>query len=347
MAHEDEHDDSMPGQDSFIDVICNMVGILIILVMIAGAHAGSNPLEYFSPDEEAKPTAMTEDPKEIKELRAELTAAQKAALSLANKVNTSMSQSGNLRRQALQVEAERQSLETIRAEIEAEIQIRRAKLDAPSKKHFDVKCRVDAAMLKLHELTQAQLALTETTEVEERECVPTPMSKSVDEEAIHVRLKHRQLKMVPATALYRLACESGMRSSSRTKGNKQVADQTFGPIDGFKLKVAVEGRNMPSMSGLPDMLDTSTIVDTFTFFPLSDDIGIPVEQALLPDSEFMKAVKSSRSPVVVWLYPDSYADVGALKRALWEAGTSVALFPLGSSRDPIRFSTHGRKAYAQ
>jgi len=37
MRHdEDPEDDSMPGQDSFIDVICNMVGILITLVVVNG-----------------------------------------------------------------------------------------------------------------------------------------------------------------------------------------------------------------------------------------------------------------------------------------------------------------------
>ena len=29
----------MPGQDSFLDVAANLVGILIILVMVVGAHA--------------------------------------------------------------------------------------------------------------------------------------------------------------------------------------------------------------------------------------------------------------------------------------------------------------------
>ena len=41
--HDD--DDSMPGQDSFIDVVCNMVGILIDLVMIVGVRA-SRPAEF-------------------------------------------------------------------------------------------------------------------------------------------------------------------------------------------------------------------------------------------------------------------------------------------------------------
>ncbi|RIK75565.1 MAG: hypothetical protein DCC67_15135 [Planctomycetota bacterium] len=35
----DESDEGMAGQDSFIDVVCNMVGILIVLVMIVGVRA--------------------------------------------------------------------------------------------------------------------------------------------------------------------------------------------------------------------------------------------------------------------------------------------------------------------
>ncbi len=33
------HSPSEPGQDSFLDIVANLVGILIILVMIVGAQA--------------------------------------------------------------------------------------------------------------------------------------------------------------------------------------------------------------------------------------------------------------------------------------------------------------------
>ena len=43
MRHvEEPEDDSMPGQDSFIDVICNMVGILITLVVVVGMRVTHN-----------------------------------------------------------------------------------------------------------------------------------------------------------------------------------------------------------------------------------------------------------------------------------------------------------------
>ena len=42
---EEPEDDSMPGQDSFIDVICNMVGILITLVVVVGMRVSQIVIE--------------------------------------------------------------------------------------------------------------------------------------------------------------------------------------------------------------------------------------------------------------------------------------------------------------
>ena len=38
-AKSDSHD--MPGQDSFLDIVANLIGVLIILVVVVGANAGS------------------------------------------------------------------------------------------------------------------------------------------------------------------------------------------------------------------------------------------------------------------------------------------------------------------
>ncbi len=43
MARE-KHDDIEFGSDSFLDVVANIVGILIILIVVAGIKAGATPV---------------------------------------------------------------------------------------------------------------------------------------------------------------------------------------------------------------------------------------------------------------------------------------------------------------
>ena len=41
MAQRESHDDLAFGSDSFLDVVANIVGILIILIVVAGLLAGT------------------------------------------------------------------------------------------------------------------------------------------------------------------------------------------------------------------------------------------------------------------------------------------------------------------
>ena len=85
------------------------------------------------------------------------------------------------------------------------------------------------------------------------------------------------------------------------------------------------------------------------FLPTSDDIGMPLEQALLPSSPFSQALRARRSAVgavTAWVYPDSYAELRSLKKAMWEAGVPLAVRPLADGQ-PIIFSTLGSKSAAQ
>jgi hypothetical protein len=85
------------------------------------------------------------------------------------------------------------------------------------------------------------------------------------------------------------------------------------------------------------------------FLPTSDDLGVAVDQALLPNSAFSTALRARRTSVgavTVWVYPDSYGELRTLKKAMWEAGVPLAVRPLGENQ-PIIFSTLGSKSAAQ
>lgn len=341
-----EDDDAMPGQDSFIDVVCNMVGILIVLVMIVGVRASSAD----SPPPEAPTPTATAAPRADLQTAAQLDAARRRTEQAMREIAATANQVMDLSTQSAAIEARRAQLSLVRAAVEQDIQERRAKLDADAQRQFDVQRDIAAAEIKLHELTQEQVSLlAEAPEVEEVECVPTPLAKTVTGEEIHVRLKHGQLAVVPAEALMQEVQRQGADHLRNGLRSRNEAEDVFGPIDGFRMRLSIE-RYSTSLPGTsPLQTQPMEIVMQGVFTPVTDDIGQPLDQALLPTSAFMRALRAKRTAsvaVTVWVYPDSYSELRVLKRAMWEAGVPMAVRPLPDGQ-PIVFSTAGSKSAAQ
>lgn len=354
---DNDDDDSMPAQDSFIDVVCNMVGVLIILVLIMGMRGADVVAPRIAANVAAKQHAgvapATPPPADSNAAaqQVELAAAIREATEVQQDIQQVVAQAVDLRVQAEITAARRQQLSVVQAAVERDVEERRAKLDAEGREQFDVQRQIVAAEIQLHELTQQQLAaIPVDVEVEEVECVPTPLARTVDGEEIHVRLRHGLLAVVPVDALLdevRVRGGDHLRSSLQ---RRDEAEDVFGPIDGFRMKLSIERftTSLPGDTVLSSPQKSSMLLQG-VFLPTSDELGEAVEQALLPDSQFMRAVRGKRaaSPTVtVWVYPDSYSDLRTLKRALWEASVPLAVRPLANGQ-PITFSTAGSKSAAQ
>jgi hypothetical protein len=349
MRHvEEPEDDSMPGQDSFVDVICNMVGILITLVVVVGMRVAQVVIE---PATELTPAVALTTGFDAAKLQAELDEARAARRSAQDEIETSLLQAVDLRVNSQLIEARREQLSLVRAQVERDIEERRAKLDAAAQRQFDAQREIAEAQIRLNELTQEQLSLlNDATNVEEIESVPTPLAKTVTGDEIHVRLKHGQLAVVPVDELLD-AVEA--RGSSYLRGGleqRNEASDVYGPINGFRLRLSVERHEEPLPATAPRGAPRRAgVVLQGVFVPTADELGMPLEQALLPTSQFsaaLRARKSAVGAVTVWVYPDSYAQLRALKKAMWEAGVPLAVRPL-SDGQPIIFSTLGSKSAAQ
>ena len=207
------------------------------------------------------------------------------------------------------------------------------------------------AQIRLNALTQEQLSLLSSPEeVEEIECVPTPLAKTVTGDEIHVRLRHGQLAIVPVDELL---AEVERRGASYIRGGleqRNQAQDVYGPIDGFRLRLSVQRvEESPQPGALPGTPRRAALVLQGVFTPTADDLGLTLEQALLPSSPLSQRLRARRSAVgavTVWVYPDSYAELRSLKKAMWEAGVPLAVRPLADNQ-PIIFSTLGSKSAAQ
>ena len=363
MSRRDDDDgDAMPGQDSFIDVICNMVGILIVLVMVLGVRASQGPSEAAieramaaAKDGAVNATVVSASTTPAAAVEAkkkeQLQATIRDAFAIRDELTSTVTQAVNLNQQSQLVDAQREALSVVQAQAQQEIEERRSRLDDTQKTAFDVQRRIVDARIKLHELTAERLSLdAPTTEVEEIECVPTPLAKTVSGEELHVRLKHGQLAVVPVDELLEEVKASGVDHMRTSLRNRDEAVDAFGPMNGFRLRLSVQRYEEEGQSGVAGVaVKRSGVVLQGVFLPTTDDIGQAIEQALLPDSPFMKAMRSRRSntmTVTAWTYGDSYGALRSLKKAMWEAGIPLAVRPLDVGQ-PIIFSTLGTHSVAE
>jgi hypothetical protein len=316
-----------------------MVGILIVLVMIVGVRASSADAPPEPRAAAAAPTAS----KDADSLQAELEAAYQRALGAHEEINKAADQIGDMTVQRAVIESRREQLSLVRAAVERDIEERRSKLDESGQRQFDVQREIAEIEIQLHKLTQEQVSLSgQTAEAEVIECVPTPLAKTVDGDGIHVRLKHGQLALVPANELLAEIHRRGSDHLRNGLSSRNRGEDVFGPINGFRMRFSVEKFDEPA----PEASDPANIVLQCVFMPMTDDIGQPVEQALLPGSPLMTALRAKPSSVTVWLYSDSFEDLRAVKQLMWDQGIPLAVRPLTGNR-PIIFSTSGTRSVAQ
>jgi len=116
----------MPGQDSFLDVAANLVGILIILVMVVGAHAKNSFIVGELPPVPAPPPQV------------DVASAEAAAAD----VERSMAElEGKINRQAAETafrEAERNQLQLVVALAEDELAKSRAAMTEEDRAEYDL-----------------------------------------------------------------------------------------------------------------------------------------------------------------------------------------------------------------
>jgi hypothetical protein len=345
-----EDDDAMPGQDSFIDVVCNMVGILIVLVMIVGVRATGADSE---PQSTASPIRAAAGYKPADaDAVSELSDRQRQALRAQREIEDAVQRLADLGAQSTLVDARRQQLSLVKAAVEQDVQQRRSKLTAEEQRQFDVQRQIAEAEVKLHQLTQEQISLVAaSTVIEEIECVPTPIAREVTGESVHIQLRNGLLAVLPTDELLAEVHRRGFDYLRGGLNHRNYAEEMFGPIDGFRMRVLVARREEQRIPGAPMEPDDDRpgLFLKFNFFPTSDDLGQPIEQALLPDSKFMLTLRSAKTAapsVVAWVYGDSYAELRTLKRAMWKVGTPLAVNPMVEGY-PIGFVSGGSRVVAQ
>ncbi len=329
--------DQMPGQDSFLDVITNIVGILILLVLVVGLRSSRSVHDGSASADEAH-------------AQDELRQVYNSALTTELKVRDLVHRVSGAHDEADFREGERQWLNTNVVQAEQEVAERRSKLSADGQRDFDLRQKLNAAQTQLDELTRQQIALMAQDAVPEQiECQPTALAKAVTGKELHLLLSEDHLAIVPFDELLDQMKEDINANAWRLRQQDEM-ERTIGPVNGFRLKYCfVKEDVMRSSAAGTYMTGTISRFSHCYFLPESTPVGEPAVESLKPNSELFQHLKHLRPEgitITIWTYPGNYDRLRQLKRTIREAGFQVAVRPLPKGM-PLGASRHGSESLSE
>jgi hypothetical protein len=321
--------------DSFLDVVANVVGIIIrlILVVWVGARSYGSIHEMAAPPE--PPAAVAGDDAEAPlapdPLSGEL-AAERKQLAEAEAA---------LREEAARLDLTREKVKLTDRELE-QLAERRAVVAAEGAKiergSEEAKKAVQATALTGAELRERLRRLAEEVKAVQAQPVAkkvvhyrTPVSKPVEAEELQFECRKGRVTFIDVGALVE-EIKSGMKAKGEELRTTWEVSDVVGPIGPFQLRYSLE-RERDSFGGdTPDARGSYRFgLSSWTVEPVTEVRGETLGQALKPGSEFRQiadGLDPQYAAVTFWVYPDSFPAYRQLRDYLYERDLVVAGRPL-------------------
>jgi hypothetical protein len=334
MAKKNRAQEEAFGNDSFLDVVANIVGILIILVVVASMRIKHLP-SLLSPELQSRDKAV-----------AALAEAETAMGSVERDLLEVTAETQRVTLAAASRHQERAVLAQVVAHKERELDEKRKSLSGGARDELELEQALAMNKAKLarfaQEMQDLQVARPKTIQIN---TYSTPISQIVMGKEIYFQLKGGFITLVPINELVEKFKHKAQQQIDRLRDSPQFTD-IVGPIDGFRLRYTME-RVDPS----PDSGHSGSYarMRKFELVPMADDLGEPVTEALAAQSQFRTALvglDAKRTTVTLWTYDDSFALFRAVRKELHEMGFSVAGRPLVQGQ-PIAGSPDGTRSAAQ
>ena len=351
------------GTDSFLDIVANLVGILLIFLtvigvrmeyasntakppppdprMLASQAIAANPLPQM-PDALALAKVDVVDPTnarlELSKLKSGIRNADAEAIELAEQMRMQKLDRDNL---MFAITSAQQKLDQ-----------RRASLGTADQEKVQLDLELQQSEREFENVRQQLTAAREASakpQTEILEHVATPIAKTVFVREEHFQLKDGRLLYVPLNELTNQLREDAPKKIWKLKTSRETTE-TLGPRDGFEMRYTLRRNRVPlqTESGLSAVRELVEL-DRFMMVPVGQARGETVEQALSTTSAFRSRI-SAFSPretiITVWTYPDSFGAFRVLKSELYKLGFLTAARPLPKGQ-LISGSPQGTRSAAQ
>ena len=349
------------GSDSFLDVIANIVGILIILIVIAGVRVSRAPVikkksapvsniveppaktqPDESPPELAPPLVaaipVPKEPEPEEPIEPQFVEQTERPVEIARRIQSMQSEIETLESAAARRESERRELEQQQASGELQISAGHENLvkvtseyETRSRGAEELQSLIDSQKNNL-KLLQSQLdelahRAPKTKTIKHR---VTPISRVVVGEQLHFRISGNKVSQVPIHELLQSAMRQAKRHAESLSATRSQMG-TVGPTGGYLLQYKLEV--VPASTAEIARHGPGMVRIALSSFQLQPDTELREEttsEALARGSMFDIAMQTAEpgSTFTLWVYPDSFPTYRQLQSKLHEAGFTVAGRPL-------------------
>ncbi|MFN0054149.1 MAG: hypothetical protein ACKV0T_18375 [Planctomycetales bacterium] len=362
MSRHTTHDPGF-GSDSFLDVLANMVGILIILIVIAGVRVGRAPvIAKPSPAMELQATPQDSTPIDCIPSAPELAAAPLEPESdepppaileeLAALEGELAGLAGRQADLATQMQALKQAQVAAKESLSATQQTaarRKAELEEQLSRVVRLEQtlgdRQEVLTALLAEFEEAQGAAAPVATIKHR---LAPVSQEVAGEEIQFRLLGNRVSVVPWGRLAeRLKFQLERQKDWLAKHGRHQG--SVGPVDGFSMRYTVERQ---ALSALEERrLGYGAFRVGLSYVEIVPEPDAPAEtasEALRRGSRFAAELQAAPegATLTFWVYPDSFGLYRQLQEASHAEGFVVAARPLPAGK-PIAGSPNGSRSAGQ
>jgi hypothetical protein len=367
MSRRRISDDIEFGSDSFLDIVANIVGILIILIVVAGIKAGAAPVtaerlaDYLrkhpvAPASAGAPSGAPATPK----------AAPQAPVPRPPLV---IPRSPELVRKADGLKAEFAALESdsrdtasnigAAAEAEKEIARRIAKVKraiAEEMNDFNrqkiqltlAESRLDHDKRGLLQLeVDVQKAEAQKPQVKTLEHKLTPLSRMIQGKELHFQLLNNRVAYLPIQEL--MDQMRGAIAEQRSRLFREGRQQgQVGPIAGFRMDYIVRVRRLSTIDELREGSSMTVELSNWRLDPEPDLDSEGPDEALKPGSDFLRFLRGAdaETNITFWVYPDSFAIYRRLQEFAHHENFTVAARPLPMGV-PVAGSPQGSRSAGQ
>ena len=327
MARPRSDEISAAGQDSFLDVVTNIVGILVILVRLVGGRVQQLVGGGAAADSKAAELSHA-----IGELEA-------TAVTLESEVEELASQTKVVAAAAADAGQARLDLATAVAAVKVDLEEARRATDEATARAAEAAARrqVIEAELEKTQLEAEGLSHAATT-TREVLAYPTPIGRTVTGEELHFRLAAGRIAYIPLTELFEQAKAQTRRAGS-SAASLATRIESVGPIQQFGLDYVIETR-IDQARGQVLIRSREWVIR-----PVGETIGETAAEALAAGSRFRRVIAGMTpdTTVTLWTYPDSFDVFRDIRAELHRLGLPTAGRPLPEGA-PIGGSAEGSKS---
>lgn len=373
------------GSDSFLDVVCNIVGILIILIVVVAVRverqpkdgrqsAAASSVARQAPDPEAMIAEQQQALRQLQEYEEQIEA-QLASLGHetadADLRIQEVVESQELARQQLTADQEKahrlqqqvSDLESDKNAIAARIAALQQAIDEKGKNALVLGQALATAVSTEQDLDQQlRTAFVETQQLQEvlqtteKASEPkdrlqhrlSPVSKPAENGELHFRISNGRISEIPLEELLdRLNDQVLARRAAVMRFNH--FEGTVGPVRGYNMTYTVEKEGPSTLEAIQNGDGRIRVsVSRWLIEPDASLVDESFAEAVRPGSRYRQTIETAIPDTVVtmWIYPDSFKGFGPLREVAHGLQLRVAARPLPAGT-PIVGSPSGSRSTAQ